>query len=65
MAAAGMTPKTFSRYVKFGRKQQDQLRDVLNRSVKPPTPITADLEDERRPASGYSPRLVSKTDSQG
>jgi len=67
MAAAGMTPKTFSRYVKFGRQQQDDLRKVMNRSVTPPTPITTELEGERRPANSSvtTPRLVSKPDTQG
>jgi integrase len=63
--AMGMSPKTFERYAQFKRDQQEVLRGFQNRSVTPPTPIAGELEGERRPASasGYSPRLVSKSET--
>jgi integrase len=65
MAAAGMTPKTFSRYVKFGPRQQDMLREVLNRAVTEPTPIAGELEDARRPPGrAVGPQLVKSADSE-
>lgn len=42
-AAAGMSDVTFKRYTKFGRKQQDILREHMNRQVEPPTPINVQL----------------------
>lgn len=65
-AAAGMSPKTFERYTKFQRAQQEILRGFQNRTATAPTPITAELADERRPASPTSarpPRLKSVVDS--
>lgn len=50
-ATMGMTAKTLDRYAKFGRKGQDIVRDYLNRTSEDPTPITAELEGERHPAT--------------
>lgn len=47
-AAAGMSPQTFARYLKFGRAQQDDLRKVMERSIQPPTSITAELDEPRK-----------------
>lgn len=53
-AAAGMSPKTFSRYVKFSRQQQDVLRAVMNRAPlvdgerRDPKPATANTNARRR-----------------
>lgn len=60
-AAAGMSPKIFERYTKFQRSQQDILRGFQNRAVAEPTPITAELDDGRRPPASsarQAPRLV-------
>lgn len=47
-AAAGMSPQTFARYLKFGRAQQDDLRRVMERSVVAPTPIADEDEAPKR-----------------
>lgn len=56
MKAAGMSPKTLQRYTKFNRPQQDVLRGFLNRLVTPPTPITSELQGERRPSAAARPQ---------
>lgn len=55
-AGAGMSPKTFERYAHVGPAQQEILRGYLNRPVAEPTPITAQLEQERRPPAPVNTR---------
>jgi integrase len=47
-SAAGMSAKTLERYLKFGREQQDKLREVMDRQNIPPTPIAGEQRPARR-----------------
>lgn len=55
-AAAGLSPKHFERYAQFGKGQQEILRSYQNRAAAPPTPITAALDEDRRPPAPVTSR---------